>query len=270
MIGIPMGQIKEAVKAAAVEEKKNYPNLSSTSTLQPVGNPDKTLADVSKGQYDRYVRDFQPFELDLIEESQTDTSLIDAVPDDVKQQQSIAANIGKRNRERYGFESSAALKSERSRTEQRGGALGLAGGLNNARVAQDDANKMLMSDLINIGQGVNRSSLSALGTAASNDSARRQQYQADRTSYKNSRTSMLTGLAAVAFMSDINLKENIKFSHKEKGYNLYTWTWNNIAKTLGVDTQPTYGVIAQEILGVKPTAVSKHSSGYLMVNYGVL
>ena len=81
---------------------------------------------------------------------------------------------------------------------------------------------------------------------------------------------MLTGLAAVAFMSDINLKENIKFSHKEKGYNLYTWTWNNIAKTLGVDTQPTYGVIAQEILGIKPTAVSKHSSGYLMVNYGVL
>ena len=39
---------------------------------------------------------------------------------------------------------------------QRQGQLGLAGGLNTARVAQRDINQTTLADLINIGQGVNK------------------------------------------------------------------------------------------------------------------
>jgi hypothetical protein len=233
--------------------------------------PDAIFADISERQQDRYIRDYRPFEDELIYKSQTDTSLIDSVPEDVEQQQQIAADISKRNRERFGFESSAALTSERERALQRGGAINLAGGLNEARLAQLNQNQKTLSDLINIGQGVNRSSMSGLGAAAENAVARRSQYERDRVAYKNSQTSMLTSLAigALAF-SDINLKENIKFSHKEGDYNIYTWEWSEEAKKLSKDKLPTYGVLAQEVQKQKPEAVITHGSGYLMVDYGKL
>lgn len=234
-------------------------------------DPDKVFADVTQRQYDRFEREFKPFEIDILNRAQSDTSLIDAVPEDTAEQQRIAEGIARRNRERFGFESTAALASERERATQRGSALNLAGGLNNARLAQLDANQRVISDLINIGQGVNRSSLSGLGTAAENAVARRSQYERDRTSYKNSQTSMLATIASAAIIfSDINLKQDIKFSHKEGDYNIYTWEWSEEAKKLSKGKLPTYGVLAQEVQKQKPEAVITHGSGYLMVDYGKL
>ena len=69
--------------------------------------------------------------------------------------------------------------------------------------------------------------------------------------------------------SDERLKDNIKLIGNEKGYNIYTWTWNKIAKKLGVNS-PTKGVIAQEVMKTNPDAVALHDSGYYMVNYGAL
>ena len=69
--------------------------------------------------------------------------------------------------------------------------------------------------------------------------------------------------------SDERLKDNIKLIGNEKGYNIYTWTWNKIAKKLGVNS-PTKGVIAQEVMRTNPDAVALHDSGYYMVNYGAL
>jgi hypothetical protein len=113
--------------------------------------------------------------------------------------------------------------------------------------------------------------MSGLGAAAENAVARRSQYERDRVAYKNSQTSMLTSLAIGALsFSDINLKENIKFSHKEGDYNIYTWEWSEEAKKLSKDKLPTYGVLAQEVQKQKPEAVITHGSGYLMVDYGKL
>ena len=129
-------------------------------------DPDKIFADVTQRQQDRYIRDYRPFEDELVQQAQTDTSLIDAVPEDVAQQSQIAQDIARRNRERFGFESTQALTAERQRAFQRGGVVNLAGGLNEARLAQLNQNQKVLSDLINIGQGVNRSSLQGLGAAA--------------------------------------------------------------------------------------------------------
>ena len=249
----------------------NFKQVRAAATAAARQDPDAIFADVSQRGYDKFEREFKPFELDVLARAQSDTSLVDAVPEDTAQQQQIAEGVAKRNRERFGFESTAALASERERATQRGSALGLAGGLNNARLAQLDANQRVISDLINIGQGVNRSSLSGLGTAAENAVARRSQYERDRVAYKNSQTNMLTGLAATAIIfSDINLKEGIKFSHKEGDYNIYTWEWSEEAKKLSKGKLPTYGVLAQEVQKQKPEAVITHGSGYLMVDYGKL
>ena len=75
-------------------------------------------------------------------------------------------------------------------------------------------------------------------------------------------------LLASFWMSDSRLKEDIKSVGKTKsGINLYKWSWNNIAKKLGIDNQPTIGVIAQEVMLSHPQSVVVGDDGYLMVNY---
>ena len=261
-----VGSITDGV----MQTLRNDPRFAAKR--EDIKDPDKVFADVSKRQFDRYERDFKPFERELIARAQTDTSLIDRVPEDVEQQQRIAEAVSRRNRERFGFESTQALASERERATQRGAALNLAGGLTNARLSQLDQNQKVLGDLINIGQGLNRSSLSGLGAAAENAVARRNQYERDRVAYKNARTNMFTNILSsfIPGFSDIRLKENIEFSHKEGDYNVYTWEWTKEAIELGAGDLPKYGVLAQEVKTQKPEAVTTHGSGYLMVDYGKL
>ena len=69
--------------------------------------------------------------------------------------------------------------------------------------------------------------------------------------------------------SDARLKDNVTRIGEEKGYNVYTWEWNDKAKELGIDS-PTVGVMAQEVLETNPDAVSVNENGYYQVNYGAL
>ena len=67
--------------------------------------------------------------------------------------------------------------------------------------------------------------------------------------------------------SDERLKDNIKYEGKTKsGINLYSWTWNSIAKAMSIDS-PEFGVIAQEVMKVIPSAVSMDKSGFYKVDY---
>ena len=78
-------------------------------------------------------------------------------------------------------------------------------------------------------------------------------------------------LAATAAASDIRLKTNIKrIGTLPNGLPLYQWAWNEIAKKLGIDDNPTTGVMAHEAREVMPEAVIEGEDGYLRVNYGMI
>jgi LysM repeat protein len=82
--------------------------------------------------------------------------------------------------------------------------------------------------------------------------------------------SLIGGAAQIgaAVFSDERLKDNIQYHDTlPNGVNVYTWDWNDTAKSLGVDTPP-FGVIAQEIMKTHPDAVMEGDDGYLRVNYG--
>ncbi len=70
--------------------------------------------------------------------------------------------------------------------------------------------------------------------------------------------------------SDKRMKQDILFVGKEKGHNIYTWNWNDKAKSIGWDKYPTIGVLAQEVKKYMPEAVITDENGYYKVNYGVL
>lgn len=70
----------------------------------------------------------------------------------------------------------------------------------------------------------------------------------------------------VTAFSDIKLKENIsKVGKTSKGFNLYTWDWNEIGRKLTGELFGI-GVIAQEVQKVIPSAVI--DGEYLRVDYG--
>jgi len=70
-----------------------------------------------------------------------------------------------------------------------------------------------------------------------------------------------------AIKSDADLKENIKkIGELEPGINWYTWDWNDKGKALGAESEPAEGVLAQEVLEVKPDAVIVQD-GYYAVDY---
>jgi len=97
---------------------------------------------------------------------------------------------------------------------------------------------------------------------------------AKRASYLKAGSTLLAGAqdaaAAASTASDVRLKKDIKYLGKhEKGFGVYKWNWNNLAKSMGID-DPTVGVLAQELIKYIPEAVSIHPKGYLQVNYSLV
>ena len=75
------------------------------------------------------------------------------------------------------------------------------------------------------------------------------------------------GTIATLMSSDIDLKENItKIGELEPGIGWYTWDWNDKGKAIGAESEPSEGVLAQEVLEVKPDAVVV-KDGYYAVDY---
>jgi len=78
----------------------------------------------------------------------------------------------------------------------------------------------------------------------------------------------LGSAASIYALSDTDLKENIKkVGELEPGINWYTWDWNETGKSIGAESEPAEGVLAQEVLEVKPDAVMVKDS-YYAVDYG--
>lgn len=73
-------------------------------------------------------------------------------------------------------------------------------------------------------------------------------------------------------VSDMRLKSNITATgNTVGGLPEYTWTWNATAVSLGLDNNPTKGVLAQEALEKYPQFVVYDTTiGYFRVNYNEL
>ena len=174
----------------------------STSSLQNVDDPEKAFADITRQDYEDYIQDYRGFEESLIDKAQNDTSLIDRAPEDAAKQSEIARGVQDRNISRYGGAGlSVAQRQQQQVANQRQGQLGLAAGLNTARTAQRDINQSTLADLINIGQGVNRSSLSSMGTASQNAAAKASAYKNAKASHTSQMIGMGSSLAATAIMA---------------------------------------------------------------------
>jgi hypothetical protein len=76
----------------------------------------------------------------------------------------------------------------------------------------------------------------------------------------------LGGTVKPGTTSDVRLKQNITPAEKIGDIQYYNWDWTEDAKAMGIN-DPTYGVLAQEMLTQRPEAVMVGDHGYLMVDY---
>jgi len=195
-------QLSNMVSGLAEKLQASQPQVDSyLGGLPTVSDPEKTYADINKSEYYNYIRDFRGFEEEQIQSAQTDTSLIDGGARDAAQQSQISQGVQQRNLERYGSELTPAQKQEQARANQRGSSLTMANSLNNSRIAQEEANTKKLADLINIGQGVNRSSMSQMQSAAQDASSRKQAYSSAKANAKAQNAGMVGSLASAAILA---------------------------------------------------------------------
>ena len=178
-------------------------SIDPITGLPTVDDPRETYAAITRGEYNDYVRDYQDFELEQIEKARTDTSLIDSAREDAAMASQLSGQVAQRNIGRYGAQLTPAQLQQQQGSLQRSTALGSIQALSDARIAQREANQTLLADLINIGQGVNRSSQSQLASAASDQSAREQAYKSAKAQSKAQTYQTVGSLASAAILASI-------------------------------------------------------------------
>jgi hypothetical protein len=171
------------------------------SGLPNVSDPDAAFAQITRDEYIDYVNNYRQFEEDLLDRAQNDTSLIDDARTNAQNAQGLMSGIADRNATRYGVNLTPAQRQEQSRGLDRANNLGLAQSVNDARIAQREANQGVISDLINIGQGINRSSLSQMQGAAQSATQRNNAFTQAKAASKAQTYSTIGSLASAAIFA---------------------------------------------------------------------
>lgn len=170
-------------------------------SLPEVKDPDKVFSNITRNEYLDFVQNYGEFENQLIDKAQTDTSLIDQARADAPEAAQLTAGIQQRNLSRYGGSLTAAQRQQMEGSLQRGNTLGAIQSVNDARIAQKEANTSLLADLINIGQGVNRSSQSQLGTSAQNATQLKNAYTQAKAQSKANTYNTVASLGTAAILA---------------------------------------------------------------------
>lgn len=178
-----------------------YNDQNSIAGIPSVTDPEATYAAITRQDYVDYVDNYRPYEEQLLDKAQNDTSLIDAAREDSAAAPEVMRQSAARSVSRFGANLTPAQLQQQERGLQRQNTLGGIQAISDARIAQRENNQALMSDLINIGQGVNRSSLSQLGSEAANANARGQAYDSAKAQSKAQTYSTIGTLGSSAILA---------------------------------------------------------------------
>ena len=190
-----------SLNVSAITSQSSTKSYTDLDHLPTVKDPDKAFADMTKQEYLDYLNNYSEFEKELIDKAQNDTSMVDQAYEDSEMAIELNKGIASRNLDRYGGQLTNAQQSEQTRAFDRAQSLGTNQSVNDSRLAQKEANQTLLSDLINIGQGVNRASQDQMQSAAATHSQMKQANQANKEAHKQSTISTIGSLGAMAIMA---------------------------------------------------------------------
>ena len=169
--------------------------------LAPVNDPEQAYADMTRQDYLDYVEKYREFELESIDKSKSDTSLIDQAREDIGAAKTLASGTAERNASRYGVSLTPAQIQAQQRGLEQQSTLGGIQSINDARKNQNALNYKLQSQLINIGQGISNSAQAQLGSAAQDAQARQSAYDNAKAQSKANTFSTMGSLGALAILA---------------------------------------------------------------------
>ena len=186
--------------------------------------------------------------------------------EDVRRQQALGTLPGLAQQYLGATSTQASLAEQVGRSQEQLRAAQLA---DQARLAQQgqEAERLQITNLANLLGG-----LAGLGSQTSY-----QQSMQGTTSQMTQSPSTFQQIAgpvaqmapvAISMLSDIRLKTGIKKVGKlPNGIPVYRWEWTKEGKEKA-EGQPSFGVLAQELLDLMPDAVTIGTDGYYRVDYG--
>ena len=192
------GEIVQRKKATKYKYRMRQLNSGSSITE----DPDDVYARMTRMEFNDYVKNYRDFEEDLLEKSQTDTTLIDQAREDLSASPALMEGVQQRQMDRYGTALTPAQQKAQRDAMTRQNTLGTIQGMSDARIAQREQNQGLLAQLIDIGQGVNRTAQDQMGGAAADATQRKNAYTQARAQHKAQTYSTLGSLGGmgVAFL----------------------------------------------------------------------
>lgn len=192
------GDIVQRKKATKYKYRMRQLNSGSSITE----DPDDVYARMTRMEFNDYVKNYRDFEEDLLEKSQTDTTLIDQAREDLSASPALMEGVQQRQMDRYGTALTPAQQKAQRDAMTRQNTLGTIQGMSDARIAQREQNQGLLAQLIDIGQGVNRAAQDQMGGAAADATQRKNAYTQARAQHKAQTYSTLGSLGGmgVAFL----------------------------------------------------------------------
>lgn len=192
------GDIVQRKKATKYKYRMRQLNSGSSITE----DPDDVYARMTRMEFNDYVKNYRDFEEDLLEKSQTDTTLIDQAREDLSASPALMEGVQQRQMDRYGTALTPAQQKAQRDAMTRQNTLGTIQGMSDARIAQREQNQGLLAQLIDIGQGVNRTAQDQMGGAAADATQRKNAYTQARAQHKAQTYSTLGSLGGmgVAFL----------------------------------------------------------------------
>lgn len=160
-------------------------------------DPDDIYARMTRMEFNDYVKNYREFEEEQLEKAQTDTSLIDQARTDAESAPALMQGIQQRNMERYGASLTPAQQQAMAAASKSSSNLNTAQTMSNARIAQREQNQGLLAQLIDIGQGVNRTAQDQMGGAAADATQRKNAYTQARAQAKAQTYSTLGSLGGM-------------------------------------------------------------------------
>lgn len=179
------------------------------------------------------------------------------------------------------FYQTAVKRGEESVLRNASATGGLRSGTTNENLAAVNQNALLSSytnqlsglqGMAQLPSNANNiaNTMSGIGNTVAQGMTAGAQYQSAQ-SQNNVNNAMAAGNLAMqgySTFSDRRLKSNLKYIGESNGYKLWSWTWNEAAKELGL-TGESSGVIAQEVEAINPHAVSERD-GFKTVDYNAI
>lgn len=184
--------------------KDGSTGLEGVQTIDPdkaEKNPQKAQARLIEEQQDLFDSRFKSLEDNAIRRTMNRELPEEAANDAASRVRRVfsgASDRADRQLSRYGREPSAGLQSAMERKSGLSEARSAAGAANNARTTVSDQQTGWATDLLNVGQGLSQSSTSALGSASSMASQRKQIGEQRAAQNKQSTISTIGTAAGIA------------------------------------------------------------------------